>query len=114
MKVKINLSNSFKKEFKRLRKRHSSLVSDYERLLNELNANPNLGTDLGGGVRKIRLRIASKGKGKSGGARVITFTVIASTTATEVNLIYIYDKADRASISSKEIEELLRSNGLLI
>lgn len=113
MEVKIELSKSFKKEFKRLRKRYASLVSDYERLLNELTANPNLGTDLGGGVRKIRLRIASKGKGKSGGARVITFSVIVSSSATEINLIYIYDKADRESISSKEIEGLLRSNGLI-
>lgn len=113
MEVKIELSKSFKKEFKRLCKRYSSMVSDYERLLNDLNANPQLGTDIGGGVRKIRLRIASKCKGKSGGARVITFNVIVSSTATEINLIYIYDKADRENISPKEIEELLCGNGFI-
>lgn len=43
--------------------------------------------------------IASKGKGKSGGARVITFTVIVSVEETEINLLYIYDKAERQAIS---------------
>lgn len=78
----------------------------------ELRANPQLGTDLGGGLRKIRMRIASKGKGKSGGARVITFTVIVAVDETEVNLLYIYDKAERSNITAKEIDALLHKNGL--
>ena len=61
-----------------------------------------LGTDLGGGLRKIRMRIASKGKGKSGGARVITFTVIVAVDETEVNLLYIYDKAERSTVTAVE------------
>ena len=75
-------------------------------------ANPNLGTDLGGGLRKIRMSIASKGRGKSGGARVITFSVIISVEETEVNLLTIYDKSERESISRAEIEHLLEKNGL--
>lgn len=63
-------------------------------------------------MRKIRMRITSKGKGKSGGARVITFTVVIAVDETEINLLYIYDKAERSNISSKELEELLRKNGL--
>lgn len=66
---------------------------------------------LGGGLRKIRMAITSKGKGKSGGARVITFTVVVAVEESEINLLYIYDKAD-SSISKKEIEELLRLNRL--
>ena len=62
--------------------------------------------------RKIRMRISSKGRGKSGGARVISFTVVVAIDETEINLLYIYDKAERESISLKEIEELLRKNGL--
>lgn len=58
------------------------------------------------------MRIASKGKGKSGGARVITFTIIVAIDETEINLLYIYDKAERSSISGKELEELLHKNGL--
>lgn len=112
MKYKIELSASFKKEAKRLKKHYVSFVDDYEKLINDLEANPQLGTDLGCGLRKIRLKIASKGRGKSGGARVITFTVVVSIDETEINLLYIYDKAERDSLSLKELEELLRKNGL--
>lgn len=63
-------------------------------------------------VAQIRMRIASKGKGKSGGARVITFTVVVAVEETEINLLYIYDKAERESVSAHEIEALLRKNGL--
>ena len=87
-------------------------VKTHERFINELEANPRLGTDLGGGLRKIRMAITSKGKGKSGGARVITFTVVVAVEESEINLLYIYDKAERSSISKKEIEELLRLNRL--
>lgn len=66
--------------------------------------NPQIGTDLGNGLRKIRMRISSKGRGKSGGARVISFTVVVAIDETEINLLYIYDKAERESISLKEIE----------
>ena len=54
----------------------------------------------------------SKGKGKSGGARVITFNVIIAVDETEINLLYLYDKSERSSISANEIEELLQKNGL--
>jgi hypothetical protein len=71
-----------------------------------------MGTDLGNGLRRIRLRITSKDKGKSGGARVLTYTVIVSRQDAVLNLLYIYDKADRASLSAKEIKSLLEQNGL--
>ena len=58
------------------------------------------------------MKITSKGKGKSGGARVISFTVIVSEQDALLNLLYLYDKSERSSISSQEIEELLRKNGL--
>lgn len=112
MNVKIEPLPTFKREAKRLNKHYASFADDYERLINELEANPHLGTDLGGGLRKIRMAITSKGKGKSGGARVISFTVVVAVEETEINLLYIYDKAERSSISKKEIEELLRLNGL--
>ena len=105
------LDDSFEKEVKRLSKRYS-FKSDLQSLLTELRANPQLGTDLGGGLRKIRMRITAKGKGKSGGARGITFTVIVAVDETEVNLLYIYDKAERSNITAKEIDALLRKNGL--
>ncbi len=65
----------------------------------------------GGGLRKIRMSISSKGEGKSGGARVVTFTVVVSVDETEINLIFLYDKAERSTIQKKDILELLRKNG---
>lgn len=112
MNYSIVLDRTFEREVKRLSKRYASLKEDLKELRNELEQNPLSGTDLGGGLRKIRMRITSKGKGKSGGARVITFTVVIAVDETEINLLYIYDKAERSNISSKELEELLRKNGL--
>ena len=63
----------FVRELKRLAKKYASLKSEYEILINELEQNPEKGTALGNNLYKIRLAIASKGKGKSGGARVITY-----------------------------------------
>ena len=68
-----------------------------------------MGTDLGNGVRKIRMAVKSKGKGKSGGMRVITFNVIIDRTDTEITLLSIYDKSEKESISDKEIKMLLES-----
>lgn len=100
------------REAKRFTKHYATFANDYDALVAELKANPFIGTDLGGGVRKVRMRINSKGKGKSGGARVITFTVIVTAIETEVNLLYIYDKAVRSTITQAEIAALLRQNGL--
>ena len=109
MNYSIVFDKSFEKEVKRLSKRYPSLKSDLIEFQEEIYANPQIGTDLG---REIRMRISSKGRGKSGGARVISFTVVVAIDETEINLLYIYDKAERESISLKEIEELLRKNGL--
>ena len=112
MKYKLKFQRTFEKEAKRLGKRYVSMKTDIASLSEELLVNPRLGTDLGGGLRKIRMAITSKGKGKSGGARVISFTVVVAVEENEINLLYIYDKVERSSISKKEIEELLRLNGL--
>ena len=76
----------FKKLFKRLIKKYPSLKSDLDELIEVLSENPDTGTALGNGVYKIRMAISSKGKGKSAGARVITFIV---TEDKEVYLVYI-------------------------
>lgn len=88
------------------------MKQDYARLLEDLYADPYLGTDLGHRLRKVRLAITSKGKGKSGGARVITYTVILAQTETEVKLITIYDKSERENISDAELLDILRRNGI--
>lgn len=74
MRYRIKTHQDFDKEFKRLCKKYSSLKADLSALGKSLSENPDQGTSLGKGVRKVRMAIASKGKGKSHGARVITYT----------------------------------------
>jgi len=96
----------FPKEFKRLAKKFPSLKGEYQELIRELKANPEKGTLLGNNVYKIRLAIASKGRGKSGGARVIIYL---KTEQGNVYLLSIYDKSEKTVISDKEIRDILNS-----
>lgn len=112
MNCKITYTPDFAKAIKRLNKRYRSLKQDYAKLLADLHSNPLLGTDLGHRLRKVRMSITSKGKGKSGGARVITYTVILTQVDAEIKLITIYDKADRENITDAELLDILRRNGI--
>ena len=96
----------FDREMKRLAKKYSSLKGEYESLVKELEINPETGIPLGNNLYKIRLAIASKGRGKSGGARVITYL---KTEEGNVYLLSIYDKSSRETISDQEISDILNS-----
>ena len=104
MSYKIELTDNFKKEAKKLIKKYASLRTEIEELGKELAENPTTGTPLGNDVYKIRLAIVSKNKGKSGGARVISFVKIIDET---VFLLSIYNKGEKDTITNKEIEALL-------
>ena len=106
MNVKIIPSVEFNRQFKRLAKKYKSLPTDYLSFSKELKEHPFIGSDLGSGIRKIRLAIASKGKGKSGGARVLTLTVLVSEDA-EVTLLTIYDKNEIENVSDEYIRWLI-------
>lgn len=111
--IEIHTIVTFDKEMKRLSKKYHSIIKDYAALIEDLKKNPHIGVDLGNGIRKVRMAIASKGKGKSGGARVITDTsAIISVEEGRVTLLTIYDKSDRENISNNEIirlqQEILR------
>jgi mRNA-degrading endonuclease RelE of RelBE toxin-antitoxin system len=95
---------TFRKELKKLAKKYPSLKTDLAVLFESLEENPIQGTSLGKNCYKIRLAISSKGKGKSGGARLITNFVIADET---VYLLSIYDKSDKENLTDKELHELL-------
>jgi len=95
---------NFRKELKKLAKKYPSLKEDFGVLLESLEVNPLQGVSLGNNCYKIRMAIASKGKGKSGGSRVITFVKISQTT---VYLLSIYDKSEKENISDSELKELL-------
>jgi len=99
----------FKKELKRLAKKFPSLKNDFSEFLENIETNQTQGTSLGNNCYKIRLAITSKGKGKSGGARIITNIIIAEEI---VYLLSIYDKSDKENITDKELQELLKSISL--
>ena len=106
MNFKVKLIPAFEKELRRLVKKYPSLKKEYIALVLSLEAKPEQGTALGNNCYKIRLAIGSKGKGKSGGARIITYIQITETT---VNLLAIYDKSEKESISDKDIKALIAS-----
>ena len=107
MEVTIKYGPEFKRQFKRLAKKYHSLRTDYDDLLNDISDNPFLGDDLGGGVRKVRMAIASKGKGKSGGARILTLNLLIDTESMEVTLLTIYDKGEISNVTDEYIKYLL-------
>ena len=107
MKVTITLGDDFKRQARRLSKKYKSLrgyLRDFQKSIIE---NPFQGSDLGGGVRKIRMAISSKGKGKSSGARVLTLTVLVSDDA-NVTLLTIYDKEEIDNVSNSYIKWLVK------
>jgi len=112
MNYKIVTSEDFERKFRHLSKKYFSLLSDYEIFVRELLVNPEIGDKLGGNIRKVRMAVASKGKGKRGGARIITCNVLIDIENTKIYLLTIYDKGKQDSISSKEIELLKHRNGL--
>ena len=112
MNCNITYSPQFAKELKRLAKKYKSIKQDYADLLDELRNNPLIGTDLGNNLRKIRMAITAKGKGKRGGARVITYTVIFTAEDYDVKLLTIYDKSEHENITDKELQLILKDNGL--
>ncbi len=107
MSYKIELSANFKKEAKKLNKKYNSLKLELEKLFIQLAQNPTTGISLGNNVYKIRLAVASKNTGKSGGLRIISFVKITDTT---VLLFSIYNKGEKDTISQREIEQLLKKN----
>ena len=94
----------FKKEAKRLAKKYPSLKDDLLELSKALSRNPQAGTPLGNNAYKVRVAIRSKGKGKSGGARVVTYLI---TEEKEVYLLLIYDKSEVENIDDKILKKLI-------
>lgn len=107
MNYDVITSENFIRELKRLAKKHLSLKNDVSLLGEKLALDPTQGTPIGKDCYKIRLAISSKGKGKSGGARIITAVF---SIQEKVILLSIYDKADKENISDKELTTLLKEN----
>lgn len=105
MSYNVKTISIFEKQTKRLLKKYPSLKNELIQLIQKLKENPELGKGIGKNCYKIRISIASKGKGKSGGARVITHIFISKET---IYLLSIYDKSDQETISQNELDELLK------
>ncbi len=104
MSYNVETIPSFDRQIKRLAKKQRSIKSDLQGLVNQLKENPETGTALGQNCYKIRLAITSKGKGKSGGSRVITHIHVAGET---VYLLSIYDKSEQENLAEGELNDLL-------
>ena len=100
----------FSKDVKRLSKKYKSLVSDLKSIISEIQNNPEIGIDLGHGLRKVRMAIASKGKGKSGGARIITYQkLIITDNCIMIVFLAMYDKNEIDNVSDEYIKYLLET-----
>ncbi|MDE6416561.1 MAG: addiction module toxin RelE [Duncaniella sp.] len=108
--MEIIATTVFVKSAKALAKKYRSFNSDYQNLLDELEKNPRSGVDLGDGYRKVRMAVAAKGKGKSGGCRVITLDLLEKNDC--LYLLYIYDKSEYDNVVLATIKAIAAEMGL--
>jgi len=109
MNFNVIVTSGFIKHAKSIVKKHPSLKSDIQELIYSLEKEPTQGEPLGKDCYKLRIAITSKGRGKSGGGRVITCVKVVEN---DVYLLTIYDKSDKENISDKELDSLLEIAGL--
>jgi len=106
MSYRIIPTNRFEKELKRLIRKFPSLKNEFAGLIGDIVQNPKTGTFIGKDCYKVRLSIESKGKGKSGGARVITYLYMDTKT---VYLLTMYDKGEKQDLKPNELKEMIDS-----
>ena len=111
MSYEISVHKDFLAEAKKLKKRYHSFSDDLEDFKNSLQENPFQGTELTPGIRKIRMAIASKGRGKAGSARVITANAIIAENEGRIALLTIYDKQDAATVKLNIIKKMAQELG---
>ncbi|GHT62485.1 hypothetical protein FACS189451_06950 [Bacteroidia bacterium] len=107
METNFLVTPKFDKSYKALKKKYASLKTDVEQFKKDFAENHELGIDLGGGYRKVRVAIQSKNKGKSGGARIITYELCLKTTGDTIVLVDIYDKSKLDTMKESEYKKVL-------
>ncbi|WP_291721443.1 hypothetical protein [Bernardetia sp.] len=107
----VVISENFKREAKKFLKKYASLKSELAELAQELKDNPKLGTQILENAYKIRLACKSKGKGKSGGFRIITYLEEIEEDEVDIliTLLSIYDKSETDTISNSQIKAIIES-----
>ena len=109
MKVTFDYLPEFERRAKNLAKKYKSFEKDYSDFLDKLEEKPFCGESLGNHVYKYRMAISSKGKGKSGGARVITYNVQSlSDDEVVITLMSIYDKNEMSNVSDAYLRSLVK------
>ena len=108
MKINFHYLDEFVRRAKVLRKKYPSFDQDYQSFLDEMERHPFSGESLGQHTFKVRMAIASKGKGKSGGARVITYNLQKKDEdEIDITLMTIYDKSEIANVSNAYLRSLV-------
>jgi mRNA-degrading endonuclease RelE of RelBE toxin-antitoxin system len=103
----IKASHLFKRKVKPLAKKYHTLKQSIDILGNDLIKNPYLGESYGKNIYKIRLADESKGKGKSGGFRVLYYLAIQQEDSILITLLTIFDKGELDTIKKKDAEAIL-------
>ena len=99
---------------KKLAKKYPLFKEDLVNFGKLLLENPKQGTELAPGIRKIRMAIKSKGKEKSGGTRVITYSFITQEMDGKIVLLLIYDKEDASTAKVSVLKEIIKEEGYTI
>ncbi len=105
--ITVSVTDDFAKEAKRLAKKYPSFKQDYKDFLDSIKNNPLQGDEITKNIRKIRMAIKSKGKGKSGGARVITFNILTDIENGHVFFLLLYDKEDASTVKVNVVKQLV-------
>jgi hypothetical protein len=106
MSYRVIPTDNFNREVKQLAKKYHSLKDDLIQLRANLLKNPSLGTPLGNSIYKVRMSITSKTKGKSGGARVISYVYVRNE---QIFLLSIYDKSEKENVTENELKTFLKN-----
>lgn len=99
----------FETKFKRLKRKFPTLDQEMKELTQTLEQIPETGESLGAGLYKIRLASKSKGGGKSGGFRVITYLVVDTEEGTEIYLIMVYDKSEDSTVKKGVLLKMVKN-----
>lgn len=108
MKINVLTTPVFDKKYKKYRKKFPSIKAEVEAVQESLLANPKQGTDLGDNIYKIRMASKSKGKGKSGGFRIVTYVLEETEEETNVHLLIIYDKSENNNILKFQLLQIIK------
>lgn len=109
--IRITVSEDFAREAKRLSKKYSSFKQDYLDFLESIRQNPLQGDEIAKNIRKIRMAIKSKGEGKSGGARIITFNILTQELNGDIVFLLIYDKENASTVKVDIVKRMVRDLG---